>query len=80
MGLLTGPITLTLYFLKDFVSCIEAIHNEGYSSPSLTAIFGSSAGGFPVAMMCNKSPSLVGAAVLKVANILVSFLQRWNIA
>ncbi|XP_046847304.1 prolyl endopeptidase-like [Xenia sp. Carnegie-2017] len=51
---------------EDFVSCIEAIHNEGYSSPSLTAIFGSSAGGFPVAMMCNKSPSLVRAAVLKV--------------
>ena len=38
----------------------------GYSNPTLTAARGVSAGGLAVASVCNRSPALLQAAVLKV--------------
>ncbi|CAB4022585.1 prolyl endopeptidase-like isoform X3 [Paramuricea clavata] len=51
---------------EDFEACITGIHEQGYSSPHLTAVIGTSAGGLPVAVLCNHAPHLVKAAVLKV--------------
>ncbi|XP_028410328.1 prolyl endopeptidase-like isoform X2 [Dendronephthya gigantea] len=51
---------------QDFEACVKAIHEHGYSSPHLTAAIGTSAGGLPVAVLCNDTPHLVKAAVLKV--------------
>ena len=59
------PAVLDLFF-KDFEACVKAIHEHEYSSPHLTAAIGTSAGGLPVAVLCNDTPKLVKAAVLKV--------------
>lgn len=47
------------------------MHEQGYSSPGMTAVIGTSAGGLPVATLCNRAPWLVKAAVLKVYNVLL---------
>jgi protease II len=57
-----------LIYFQDFEACITGIHEQGYSSPHLTAVIGTSAGGLPVAVLCNHAPYLVKAAVLKVCN------------
>ena len=45
---------------------MRCLHDRGYSKPSLTALYGRSAGGFTVGTFCNVSPELVQAAILKV--------------
>ena len=55
-----------LIYFKDFEACVKAIHEQGYSSPHLTSVIGTSAGGLPVAVLCNNAPHLVKVAVLKV--------------
>ncbi|XP_078591496.1 prolyl endopeptidase-like [Branchiostoma floridae x Branchiostoma japonicum] len=51
---------------QDLESCIAHLHGAGYSSPGLTAACGTSAGGMAVAALCNRSPDLLAAAVMKV--------------
>ena len=42
------------------------LHDSGYSTPSLTALYGRSAGGLAVGTFCNDFPEQVQAAILKV--------------
>lgn len=53
---------------QDFESCIKSLQQMGYSCPELTAAKGASAGGLVVGAVCNRSPGLLKAAVLKVKN------------
>lgn len=52
--------------VEDLQACVRHLHLAGYSTPSLTALYGRSAGGVAVGMFCNDSPELVQAAILKV--------------
>ncbi|KAL5503019.1 hypothetical protein EMCRGX_G009898 [Ephydatia muelleri] len=52
--------------IEDLQACVRCLHDRSYSKPSLTALYGRSAGGFTVGMFCNVSPELVQAAILKV--------------
>ena len=54
-------------FVKDFEACAQALHRLGYSCPRLTAATGTSAGGLIVGAVCNRSPELVKAVILKVS-------------
>ena len=59
------------YFaLQDFEACAKALHNLGYSNPQLTAARGTSAGGLIVGAVCNRSPDLFKAVILKVRLLL----------
>ncbi len=42
------------------------LHDEGYSTPNRTAIFGKSSGGLAVGNVCNMWPHLIQAAILEV--------------
>ena len=55
-----------LLFPKDFEACTQALHRLGYSTPELTAASGTSAGGLIVGAVCNRSPGLFKAVILKV--------------
>ena len=57
---------LVLLFPKDFEACTQALHRRGYSTPELTAASGTSAGGLIVGAVCNRSPELFKAVILKV--------------
>ena len=57
---------LVLLFPKDFEACTQALHRLGYSTPELTAASGTSAGGLIVGAVCNRSPGLFKAVILKV--------------
>lgn len=48
---------------KDFISCIEYMHKEGYSSPDKTAIWGISAGGIVVGRTMTERPDLIKAVI-----------------
>ncbi|XP_035694292.1 prolyl endopeptidase-like [Branchiostoma floridae] len=63
---------------QDLESCIAHLHGAGYSSPGLTAACGTSAGGTAVAALCNRSPDLIAAAVMKVpfVDVLSVMLDR----
>ncbi|XP_019627440.1 PREDICTED: prolyl endopeptidase-like [Branchiostoma belcheri] len=63
---------------KDLESCISHLHGAGYSSPGLTAACGTSAGGMAVAALCNRSPGLLAAAIMKVpfVDVLGAMLDR----
>lgn len=57
------------------------LHKQRYSSPHLTAVKGTSAGALPAAVLCNNTPHLVKAAVLKVRSnpsvfMVVCFIHR----
>ena len=54
-------------FVKDFEACAQALHRLGYSCPRLTAATGTSAGGLIIGAVCNRSPELVKAVILKVS-------------
>lgn len=62
---------------EDFEACAKALHNLGYSNPQLTAARGTSAGGLIVGAVCNRSPELFKAVILKVPflDILTSMLD-----
>lgn len=62
---------------EDFEACAQALHRLGYSCPRLTAATGTSAGGLIVGAVCNRSPELVKAVILKVPflDILTSMLD-----
>ncbi|XP_065061631.1 prolyl endopeptidase-like [Rhopilema esculentum] len=51
---------------QDLQASVRCLHDSGFSNPCKTAIFGMSAGGLPVAVLCNEAPNLLQAAVLKV--------------
>jgi len=55
-----------LLFKQDFEACTQALHHLGYSHPQLTAARGTSAGGLIVGAVCNRSPGLFKAAILRV--------------
>ena len=57
---------LVLLFPKDFEACTQTLHRLGYSTPELTAASGTSAGGLIVGAVCNRSPGLFKAVILKV--------------
>ena len=59
-------------FQQDFEACTQALHCMGYSNPQLTAARGTSAGGLIVGAVCNRSPGLFKAAILRVSLLLVS--------
>ena len=52
--------------IDDLESCVETIHRHGYTRKGLTAAVGVSAGGLPVAALCNRRPDLLAAVVLRV--------------
>ena len=52
--------------VKDLCACVRYLHDKGYSTPALTALYGRSAGAVAVGMVCNVSPELVQAAILKL--------------
>lgn len=62
---------------EDFEACTQALHRLGYSTPELTAASGTSAGGLIVGAVCNRSPGLFKAVILKVPflDILTSMLD-----
>ncbi|XP_032231488.2 prolyl endopeptidase-like [Nematostella vectensis] len=51
---------------EDFEACTAALQRMGYSSPPLTAARGVSAGGLVVGAVCNRSPELFKAVIMKV--------------
>lgn len=53
-------------FQQDFEACIKTLQAIEYSRPNLTAAKGVSAGGLVVGAVCNRSPDLLKAAILKV--------------
>ena len=61
---------VTCYFssLQDLRACLSHLHSAGFSQPHRTAVWGRSAGGLPVAMLCNLWPHLLQAAVLEVTS------------
>ena len=56
----------TLGSVQDFEACTQALHRLGYSCPQFTAASGTSAGGLIVGAVCNRSPELFKAVILKV--------------
>ncbi|XP_068683040.1 dipeptidyl aminopeptidase BI-like [Montipora foliosa] len=62
---------------EDFEACTQALHRLGYSCPQFTAASGTSAGGLIVGAVCNRSPGLFKAVILKVPflDILTSMLD-----
>ena len=60
-------------FVEDFEACAQALHRLGYSCPRLTAATGTSAGGLIVGAVCNRSPELMKAVILKVSCSFVCF-------
>lgn len=65
-----------LLFLQDFEACTQELHLMGYSNPQLTAARGTSAGGLIVGAVCNRSPGLFKAAILRVG--LCFTCSIWN--
>lgn len=59
-------IVTMLLFQQDFEACTQALHRMGYSNPQLTTARGTSAGGLIVGAVCNRSPGLFKAAILRV--------------
>ena len=57
---------LLFIYRQDFEACTQALQDMGYSTPALTAARGVSAGGLVLGAVCNRSPDLFRAAVLKV--------------
>lgn len=55
-------------YLEDLKACVQCLHELEYSQPALTALTGSSAGGWAVAMFTNLWPHLMQAALLKVSS------------
>ena len=51
---------------SDFVSCLEVLHDGGWSSPDKTAIEGRSAGGLLVGVVLNMRPDLFSVALSTV--------------
>nr|XP_006812212.1 PREDICTED: prolyl endopeptidase-like [Saccoglossus kowalevskii] len=51
---------------EDVEACLKHLHDAGYSCAGKTAVCGTSAGGLLMATVCNRSPHLIKAAVLKV--------------
>ncbi|XP_078000816.1 prolyl endopeptidase-like [Glandiceps talaboti] len=51
---------------EDFEACVEHLYDTGYSTSALTAGYGVSAGGLLLASVCNRSPHLLKAVILKV--------------
>ena len=62
---------------QDFEACAQALHRMGYSIPDLTAARGTSAGGLIVGAVCNRSPGLFKAAVLRVKMSLFFIVVGW---
>lgn len=54
---------------KDFISCIEYMHEKGYSSPSKTAIWGSSAGGIVMGRTMTEKPDLIKAVIIAAGTL-----------
>jgi len=52
--------------IDDLEACVVAMATKGYTCAALTAAVGVSAGGLPVAALCNQRPELLAAAVLRV--------------
>ena len=65
---------MLLSLRQDFEACAQALHRMGYSNPQLTAARGTSAGGLIVGAVCNRSPGLFQAAILRVG----LFFSIWN--
>ncbi|EDO35683.1 predicted protein [Nematostella vectensis] len=61
---------------QDFEACTAALQRMGYSSPPLTAARGVSAGGLVVGAVCNRSPELFKAVVMKDFEACTAALQR----
>jgi len=51
---------------SDFVSCAEALHEHGWSTPQLTSTEGRSAGGLLMGAILNDRPDLFRVAVAGV--------------
>jgi oligopeptidase B len=73
-----GQLLNKLNTFIDVESCLQFLHNSGYSRPSLTAISGTSAGGMAVGWLCNNRPHLLQAAILKApfVDVLNTMLNR----
>ncbi len=54
---------------KDFISCIEYMHEKGYSVPSKTAIWGGSAGGIIMGRTMTERPDLVKAVIIAAGTL-----------
>ncbi|MCC3216266.1 prolyl oligopeptidase family serine peptidase [Chryseobacterium sp. X308] len=54
---------------KDFISCIEFMHEKGYSNPSKTAIWGISAGGIIVGRTMTERPDLIKAVIVAAGTL-----------
>ncbi len=58
-----GKMLKKINTVTDFISCTEFLHNNGYSSPSKTAITGRSAGGMLMGAIVTMRPDLYQAVV-----------------
>ena len=67
-------------FVEDFEACAQALHRLGYSCSQLTAATGTSAGGLIVGAVCNRSPELVKAVILKVSCSCCSYVCLFFVA
>ncbi len=61
-----GKLLKKLNTFTDFIACAEHLVAKGYTSPSLLAIGGGSAGGLLIGAVVNMRPDLFRAAVLDV--------------
>ena len=65
-------------FQQDFEACTQALHRMGYSNPQFTAARGTSAGGLIVGAVCNRSPGLFKAAILRVGlQLIFNYSGTW---
>lgn len=60
-----GRLTKKLNGLADLEACIETLHGQGFSQPSLTTLTAFSAGGVLVGALCNSNPELLRAVTLE---------------
>eukprot|EP01135_Chromosphaera_perkinsii_P002243 Nk52_evm29s221 gene=Nk52_evmTU29s221 len=62
---------------KDFISCINYLHDAGFSNPKATAVKGVSAGGLLMGAVMNEAPHLFSSAIMKVpyVDVLTSMLD-----
>jgi len=54
---------------RDFISCIEFMHQKGYSNPGKTAIWGSSAGGIVMGRTMTERPDLIKAVIIAAGSL-----------
>ncbi|XP_029449200.1 prolyl endopeptidase-like isoform X2 [Rhinatrema bivittatum] len=60
-----GRLDKKLNGVEDLKACVRHLHELGYSGPSYTVLAAASAGGVLAGALCNSSPELIKAVVLK---------------